>query len=366
MYCSQCGKEVIAQAKFCRACGAPQTDRDPSRPPPLPPRVESAAVNPAPPAGAATPQPLVYANFGQRLLAFLIDLLILFGLSIVIGAIWGATHPNSADQSGLTVLLTLGSFWIYKAVLESSAWQATLGKRAIRIKVTKRSGNRIGFGRATARFFAQALSYCFLCLGYIIAAFTPRRQALHDYIAGTLVTRRDRTPEDIAAASPAAAGSGLVIAVVATVGGVALIGILAAIAIPAYQDYTIRAQVTDALTHADAYKVAVVQAFANGSDPSSITTAPGGALTPTQNTGRYADSIDVTTGTIVITYGGQANPHLKGSHLAVYPVQPSNGNDILWVCGLGAPPVTLDSASLEAERRLTDVPARYLPSSCRQ
>lgn len=69
----------------------------------------------------------------------------------------------------------------------SSARQATLGKMALRLRVTDLDGNRISFGRASARHFAKYLSGLILAIGYIMAAFTERHQALHDMVAGTLV-----------------------------------------------------------------------------------------------------------------------------------------------------------------------------------
>ena len=71
--------------------------------------------------------------------------------------------------------------------MESSEKQATLGKMALGIKVTDGQGQRITFGRATGRFFAKIISRLPLCIGFIIAGFTARKQALHDMIADTLV-----------------------------------------------------------------------------------------------------------------------------------------------------------------------------------
>jgi uncharacterized RDD family membrane protein YckC len=80
--------------------------------------------------------------------------------------------------------------WLYFAYQESSPAQATIGKRALGIKVTDLEGNRISFGRATGRYFAKYLSAITLFIGFLLAAFTARKQALHDMIAGTLVVNR--------------------------------------------------------------------------------------------------------------------------------------------------------------------------------
>jgi uncharacterized RDD family membrane protein YckC len=80
--------------------------------------------------------------------------------------------------------------WLYFALMESSNKQATLGKMLIGIKVTDLDGNRITFGKATARHFSKIISGVILAVGYIMAGFTQRKQALHDIIAGTLVVKK--------------------------------------------------------------------------------------------------------------------------------------------------------------------------------
>lgn len=80
--------------------------------------------------------------------------------------------------------------WIYFAAFESSESQATPGKKALGIKVTDLNGKKISFGRASGRFFAKYLSAALLCVGFIMIAFTKRKQGLHDIIAGCLVVNR--------------------------------------------------------------------------------------------------------------------------------------------------------------------------------
>lgn len=77
--------------------------------------------------------------------------------------------------------------WLYYVYMESSATQATLGKIMMGIKVTDTEGNKISFGKATVRFFSKILSGLILGIGYFMAGFTEKKQALHDIIAGTLV-----------------------------------------------------------------------------------------------------------------------------------------------------------------------------------
>jgi uncharacterized RDD family membrane protein YckC len=80
--------------------------------------------------------------------------------------------------------------WIYYAALESSSWQATLGKKILGLRVTDLAGNRISFARASGRFFGMILSSMILGIGFLMAGFTARKQALHDILAGCLVLRQ--------------------------------------------------------------------------------------------------------------------------------------------------------------------------------
>jgi hypothetical protein len=106
-----------------------------------------------------------------------------------------ANLQGLADSMNVLALVSV-AVWVlpasvYFVVLEASAWQATLGKRLIGIKVTDSQGHRIGTGRAMARFFAASLSWLTMNLGHALAAWTPERRALHDYIAGSRVENAD-------------------------------------------------------------------------------------------------------------------------------------------------------------------------------
>jgi uncharacterized RDD family membrane protein YckC len=79
--------------------------------------------------------------------------------------------------------------WLYYALFESSSKQATLGKMVCKLVVTDERGSRIGFGRATGRYFGKIISGLILCIGYMMAGWTERKQALHDTMAGTLVIK---------------------------------------------------------------------------------------------------------------------------------------------------------------------------------
>ena len=145
---------------------------------------------------------------------------------------------------------------------------------------------------------------------------------------------------------------------------VAIIGILAAIAIPAYQDYTIRAQVTEGLNLAGAVKAGVGESYANsGTWPATLTEAGGDPAAPPS--GKYVTGIVVSTGTITITYGGSANAAIDGLKLSLRPMVSAN-DDIIWICGKAATPAgATDPGSGPSDADATDLLPKYLPASCR-
>ena len=145
---------------------------------------------------------------------------------------------------------------------------------------------------------------------------------------------------------------------------VAIIGILAAIAIPAYQDYTVRAQVTEGLNLAAAVKAGISESFANtGAWPADLTGAGGNNATPPK--GKYVLSVAVLTGAITITYGDQANTAIAAQTLGLRPGLSAN-NDVIWICGTAAAPVGITSYGAVASAvPVTSVLAKYVPKACR-
>jgi type IV pilus assembly protein PilA len=145
---------------------------------------------------------------------------------------------------------------------------------------------------------------------------------------------------------------------------VAIIGILAAIAIPAYQNYTIRAQVTEGLSLADGWKTGIAEFYAqNGVFPStsSTTGGPTAIIAAGSTTGKYVQSVAVATGgQIVIQYGLQANQKINGLLLDISPGLSGN-NDVVWVCGKAGAPASLASAP---PADASTVPVQYLPGAC--
>jgi len=141
---------------------------------------------------------------------------------------------------------------------------------------------------------------------------------------------------------------------------IAIIGILAAIAIPAYQNYTIRSQITEGLTLADGWKTAITEYYANTGNWPIQTQLAGTCI----SVGKYETAVTVTTGgVIMITYGNQANTKINGCNLSIVPYTNAN-NDVLWQCGSATAPSAPASIATGASSSGTTVSAQYLPTSC--
>jgi uncharacterized RDD family membrane protein YckC len=145
----------------------------------------------------------LYAGFWLRAVALAIDLVV---LSVVLGPTIfepifrknqvGTSlrdvlqfYGGGTRQAIALILLLHLILWLYFAAFESSAWQATPGKKIWGLIVCDLNGQRVSFGRATGRYFGKLISQFFM-IGYLMAGFTKRKQALHDMLAGCLVLKR--------------------------------------------------------------------------------------------------------------------------------------------------------------------------------
>ena len=215
MYCSKCGGNLAAGTAFCGSCGTPTGTSAPAVAQPAAPSTYvggSTHAAYADPAGLVASRGFTYAGFWLRVVAALIDsvivsiaLCVLFvPLFFLTGA--GALLSGMAVRHGqpdpaivisfvatilVFALLSVLAQWLYHAYLESGEKQGTWGKQALGLYVTDLMGNPVTFGRASGRFFAKIVTGMIpLGIGYIMAGFTERRQALHDMIASCLVLRR--------------------------------------------------------------------------------------------------------------------------------------------------------------------------------
>jgi type IV pilus assembly protein PilA len=152
---------------------------------------------------------------------------------------------------------------------------------------------------------------------------------------------------------------------------IAIIGILAAIAIPAYQNYTIRSQVTEGLSLADGWKTSISEYYAqNGSFPgaSSSTGGAGTVAVTGASVGKYVSAIAVNAGgEITVVYNGsQANAKLAAAAnntLSLTPGLDAN-YDVVWVCGTATTPTNVTLSAGAAGTGSTTVSPSYLPNSC--
>jgi uncharacterized RDD family membrane protein YckC len=170
MYCSKCSTQNDDQAKFCSQCGESFNREDVSK---------------------------KYAGFWLRAFAFVIDFLFLWAITAIIcfpiGYVVGLNSNTiveaEAYATGWGGLAGILIQWLYFSVSESSVWQATIGKKIMKIKVIDYSGNRISFAKANGRHWSKIISALILFMGYFMVAFTDKKQGLHDKIAKTLIVK---------------------------------------------------------------------------------------------------------------------------------------------------------------------------------
>lgn len=311
----------------------------------------------------------LYGGFWLRFVAAILDGLILYagsmfvvafvsaaaGAPFVVLAGWDFGQSGYAGLHVLMLFINISVAWLYASLFQSSRLQASPGMLALGLRVTTLDGARIGFGRATGRFFASYLSAMILFFGYFMIGWTQRKQALHDMIADALVVRRDglaRYRSELSSATVASGSyrpglsAGAIVGIVfAGLFVFLIIPILAAIAIPAYQNYIVRAQVAEGLALADGAKIDVVQFYAN-TQRYPADNASAGLPAASSISGKYVAAVAVRDGNILVQYGNTANTQISGKMLMLAP-QAGDGS-ISWSCqGL-------------------DLPQRYLPSSCRQ
>lgn len=205
MFCPRCGKSVEEGIQYCPSCGQEVGAAITSAP-------GSSVIAPGATSVAAQ-APRQYGGFWVRFVAYLVDGLIIgipYGIVVAIliamfGGIAAIQRPTvpPADPAAvmammaplLSAVILAGFFsivlgWLYFAGMESSERQATFGKSLMSLRVTNGEGRRLSFGHATGRYFAKIISGMIpFAIGYIMAGFTAKKQALHDFIAGTLVLK---------------------------------------------------------------------------------------------------------------------------------------------------------------------------------
>ncbi|WP_255987581.1 RDD family protein [Chitinolyticbacter albus] len=292
----------------------------PLQPLPTPvPAVAPAVVDPGP------PEP---AGFWTRFAALVIDGMVLgmaswvvfivvtIAMGISAAALGDAIDGASAAIGFMLVgwLLIFAMSWVYFSFQESSSAQASLGKRAVGLYVADGAGARIGLGRATGRWFAHALSNVTLCIGYLIQPFTPRRQALHDLVSGTVVMRKPGSNNVVTI---------IVLAVCLPLVGIAVIGILAAIAIPQYAEYVKRAEVKGLEAESRQLLTLLVAKSASSGEMIATLDELDRGFTPAPST-----QIEFNDYVVIIT---STKPRLDGYSVVLSPVLAEDGS-VRWHC----------------------------------
>jgi len=292
-------------------------------------------VDQPPPAAAAQP----YGGFWVRFAAYFVDGFIVGLGMMVIAVAWGLSFGMQPalltnDMLGF-VMLAVGQ--IYHAYFVSSAKMATPGKRLCGLYVTDLEGHRLSFGRALWRNVAALFSYLTLYIGFIMAGFTERKQALHDKLAGTLVHRQ-----------PGSSATIVIVIVVVLFFLVFVVGVLAAVAIPAYQDYTVRARMSGVIVSMSAAKAPITEyAAKKGQWPTTWeqVESVGGANPMRQlpeSSRAFVEDIRLEQGGVVVS-----TVKIQGKQGQIRMTPRQAGDQVEWAC----------TSSPEIRK--------YVPASCR-
>ncbi|TVR94063.1 MAG: hypothetical protein EA418_11020 [Wenzhouxiangellaceae bacterium] len=319
--------------------------------------------------------PLLYAGFWKRLVAYMVDGIIRMVASIVIlliaayldnpaGFLDPEVHGDLGLAGAMGTLVVLLMYLLYHPLFEASRHQATPGKMLLGIIVTDAAGQRLSFAHALGRHLASAITWMtsfLLYFGYWMAGITARKQALHDLIANCLVINRNaeiQLPKDVHYVSGgfpiwAAVLVGLVLLVPVT-------GILAAIAIPAYMHYLARATVATTINETVQQRALIVDHFERlGFIPASQESFGQDWLESISEGKARVALIDRT---LVITFTERAPMHLQGQTIGM-SLHGELGDQLNWHCGLSEGQGRRHSRHSAAD--MTSLEARMLPSQCR-
>ena len=192
--CSNCGNPILPDGEFCLYCGDLLT-ATPN------PATRASPARRSPESLVELTAPLEYAGFWLRVWAGAIDVvleaLVALLVTVIVDFVMRFTSPKFglspitaryATGIAFIVVLAIGS-WLYCAFSESSRWRATLGKRVLGLQVLTSAGGQLSFGQATVRHFMKFLSLFTGTVGFMMAGWTKRRQALHDMPSDCIVVK---------------------------------------------------------------------------------------------------------------------------------------------------------------------------------
>ena len=325
MYCAKCGYNNSATEITCKNCEV---------------NLQPIAIKPS---SAPKPATLIYAEFKIRLFAsFLDSLLILVGIislglvTAIAIAFTGRDQILSNETFTTTLLIVIAiSSLCYFILLESSASGATIGKRWLNIKVIDINGQRLSIKRSAARLIAHTLSHLPLEIGFLIQPFTPRKQALHDMLTGTLVVYTEDSKKISIYAS-------LLVILIALL--VPTLAFFSTAGIPMYQQYIQEVQIGNGMSVGKSASLAVSRFYANnGRVPADI-----------MDVGRKIKTSPHVAGIILNPENGELTVHfsetvrkaIKGKTLLFSPSLATD-QSIIWKCSS------------------KDIEARLLPEDCK-
>lgn len=262
----------------------------------------------------STPLPQPYGPLFLRGAAFAADAL------IVLAAYGFASHSAWAlERAELGYWALAAIAGLYFVILPATPLQGTPGKRMGRMRIADTAGRRIGLGRAFIRFAASVPSIALAGIGFLVAAWTPRRQALHDLAAGTLVVKLDATPEQVGRPAPtlgwfARLGLALTLALLIALGHSFVL---------IQQDRATRNRIVSALYKTTAYRAEVHQALAARLPPPPAPQPP-----------KDVRAISVRPdGTIVVELAAELAP---GGRVFFHPTPVAQRNGEHWRCSAEA------------------------------
>jgi uncharacterized RDD family membrane protein YckC len=198
--CEECDGEIPDGSSVCPRCQTPVSVAQ-IGPVYVPLSTQPPEVIPAIRELAALPPRPAFAGFWLRAVAYLIDTVLISLVFGLIASLYPSTfikYPDATTTSlaslpqltPIAFVITITATWFYYTVFEASIWQATPGKRVMKLYVSDLSGRRLTFARAAARNLAKMISSLTFLVGYLVAGFTEKKQALHDILASCLVLRK--------------------------------------------------------------------------------------------------------------------------------------------------------------------------------
>ena len=198
--CEKCGAEIAEGLSVCPQCESPVSVEQ-IGPVYVSQSAQPPDVIPAVPDLAVALKQQIYAGFWLRLAAYLIDTILIspfFGLIIAFRPAIFVKPPDPAatlliqlpQPTLYAVALSIVISTVYFTLFEASSWQASPGKRILRLYVTDLQRQRVSFARAVTRNFTKVILATLFPVAHVLPGFTEKKQALHDLLTGSLVLRR--------------------------------------------------------------------------------------------------------------------------------------------------------------------------------